>query len=101
MEHPLIDQFLALPKEERNQIAKRAFKTVEECIAEFTSALLATEASPETRALVMDEVWGWRPDLTIEQALDDNSKFSRQYDLAVQAAIIVEMQERNNKQERN
>lgn len=91
----LIKRFRALPQEEKTLIAKRAFQTVEECITEFTKALIETEPDPDLRALVLEQVWGWRADETSEEALKDDSEFSRKYDLAVEAAILVEMETRN------
>jgi len=90
----IFDKFKALPKTEKVAIHKEAQELVDETIQEFVSVLDSAPCSSATRLAVLETVWGVKPNETFEEAMRDNSDFSKRYDLAVIAAIITIMKDK-------
>jgi hypothetical protein len=91
------EEYKNLPPKDRKLIAEQAVVIVESLVDDFTKKLSeAKEFTGQTKLLAIEKVWGITPDMTEEEANDDNSVFSRKFNVALRAAICEIMRDKKN-----
>lgn len=94
---PLWEAFKKLPEDDRQLIAEQAIKTVSSLVDAFCGHIKDAKGfSPEAKILAIKRVWGVVPGMTEDEANNDNSPFSRKFNIAVKAAVCEIMKEKVN-----